>query len=343
MIKINIIITILVFGLLIIIHEVGHFATAKARGVDVQEFWLGMGPSIFEKEFKGTIYKLKLLPFGGAVVMEEDSSESSSSFFNASPLSKALILFAGAFMNFVLGFVILFFISTTIDAIYTPTIDSFADGFAYSGQNGFQVGDTFLQINEFEIKTNGELISAINSSEDYIFDIKMLRDGEIINIDNFEFKPDTFIENGEEVYRFGLNFTQEKPPATFVFTNAFNMTISHAKMVWGGLFEIFSGNVGIDEMSGPIGITSMIGESLSYSYTTMWNFVAFISINLGIANLLPIPALDGGRLVFVAIEAIIKKPVNPKIEGYIHGVGLIVLLTLMCCITFHDIFVKTWS
>lgn len=341
MVIISIIITILVFSLLIIIHELGHFAAAKWSGVQVNEFWLGMGPTLLKKEYKGTVYMLKALPFGGAVVMEGEDSQSISenSYGSAKRINRAIIIVAGAFMNFVLGYFILFVISFQIQ-VGTTELNGFADGFAYSGENGFMLGDEILQIDETIVKDNGDVSSALTSNETERYYIKLSRNGSVVELNDFEFKPATFIDNGVEVYRYGLNFSVKTMSLLEKIEFTAETGTMYMKLVWWGVQELFSGNVSVDEMAGPVGMTVMIGEAAETSMTSMWNFVAFISINLGVMNLLPLPALDGGRLFLIGVEAIRRKPLNPKIEGYVHGAGLAVLLTFMVYVTFNDIFVK---
>lgn len=342
MIKISIILTILVFSLLIIIHELGHFAMAKWSGVQVNEFWLGMGPTLLKKHYKGTTYMLKAFPMGGAVVMEGEDSESSSehSFGKAKIINRALILVAGAFMNFILGVIIIFVVTLPIKQISTTTIDSFGDGFAYSSEQGLLENDAFVKIDDIEIQSNGDISQALNLNETGIYDITLLRDGNEVFLDDFEFKPSNFIDDGVETYRYGLNFVVEDLTLFARFEYTIDTSITYAKLVWMSFGEIISGRVGVDEMAGPVGITVMIGEAAEISLTTMWNFVAFISINLSVMNLLPFPALDGGRLVLLGVEAVRKKPISPKIEGYVHGAGLLVLFSFMIYVTFNDIFIK---
>ncbi|MFI3226847.1 MAG: M50 family metallopeptidase [Clostridia bacterium] len=338
----TIILTILVFSLLIIIHELGHFATAKLSGVQVNEFWLGMGPTILKKTYKDTTYMLKAFPFGGAVVMEgeDGGSTSAKSFGKAKKFNRAIILVAGAFMNFVLGFVIILLLSMPIKQVASTTIESFADGFTYSSELGLLENDTFLQIDDTKIRQNNDILLALNINIEQIYDITVLRDGEKVFLESFELKPATFVDDGVESYRYGLNFAIENMSIFDRLSYALDTSLTYAKLVWLGLEEMVSGNVSVDDMSGPVGITVMIGEAASVSMATMWNFVAFISINLGVMNLLPLPALDGGRLLLLFVEAIRRKPLNPKIEGYVHGAGLLILLTFMVYVTFNDVFVK---
>ena len=338
---ISIILTVLVFSLLIIVHELGHFTTAKLSGVTVNEFWLGMGPTIFKKHYKGTDYCLKALPFGGAVVMEGEDYESNKegSLSSAPKINKALILVAGSLMNFVLGFIIIFIITLPMNLIETTTLAELPTGFKYS--DSLKQGDTIMKIDEFEIYDTNDVITALNHNQAQIFDIELLRGEEKVVLDNFSFEPAEYTdENGNTSMRFGLNFDTREITFMEKIEHVFATCTYYAKMVWQSLGQLVSGNVSVNELSGPVGITVMIGEAAEISMSAMWSFVAFISINLGVMNLLPLPALDGGRLLLLGVEAIRRKPLNPTIEGYIHGGGLIVLLGLMLYVTFHDIFFK---
>lgn len=340
MININIILTILIFSLLIIVHELGHFATAKWSGVQVNEFWLGMGPTIYSKHYKGTDYKIKALPFGGAVVMEgeDENSDSEYSFKNAKKINKAIIMFAGAFMNFVFGFVVVCVLMSSVKQITLTQIESFPEGFLY--ENIFEINDEIVSIDGHKILVDSDISYALSTAKDEYFDFVLLRDGEKITVKNQEFKPALYETNGVEQLRYGLNFAVKDANFLDKIELSAKTCINYARLTWLGVIDLVTGNVSVNEMSGPVGITSMIGEAADVSQSAMWGFVAFISINLGVMNLLPFPALDGGRLLLLFVETIRRKPLKPEIEGYIHGVGIIILLGFMLYVTFHDIFVK---
>lgn len=337
----NIIITILAISMIIILHELGHFGAAKLSGVKVNEFWLGMGPAILKKEFKGTVYKLNLLPFGGAVVMEgEDSeSESSNAFSKTSKLNKAFIMSAGCIMNFLVGFIIVFILNSSFQS---TTIESFADGFRFNNDVGFEVNDTILSIDGYEIETGSDMVyifSLDSNNDTYTFEI--LRDNSIITLENFYIIPELLPnDEGVLINRYGFNFTEETLPILNRVTSSYKICVRYVENVILSLKMLVTGEASVDEMSGVVALTVMVGEAAEESMQIFWNFIAFISINLGVMNLLPLPALDGGRLILLLVETIRKKPLSPKIEGIIHGTGLLLLLGLMVYVNLHDIFVK---
>lgn len=336
----SILITILAFSMLIIIHELGHFFAAKFSKVQVNEFWLGMGPCIFQKEFKGTVYKLNLLPFGGAVVMEGEDTDSKSehSFAKAKKINKALIMGAGCFMNFLLGFIIVFSLSGSYQS---TTIDTLAEGFSYYGENGFLEGDKILSVDGHDIYNSSDFIYALGFSDDTAYDFVIERNGTSVKLSDFTLVPEELpINDTETQLRYGFNFTIERLPILDRIQSSYNTCVDFVKLVIDSLKDLFTGKVSVNDMSGVVGLTVMMGQVAETSMTNLWTFIAFISINLGVMNLLPLPALDGGRLVLLALEAIRKKPLNAKLEGIIHGAGLLILLGLMVYVTIHDIFVK---
>lgn len=328
------------------IHELGHFFAAKWAGVTVNEFWLGMGPNLYKKHYKGTDYCLKAFPFGGAVVMEGEDADSleEGSYGSVARYKKAIILASGPLMNFVLGFIIVFAIFINVDRVATTQITGFADGFKYESEEQLMIGDEILSIDGYKIWLYEDVTTGLSLSRNGgIYDIIIKRDGQKIEINDFSFQPDTFIIDGEEVYRYGLEFGVEDLSFMGQIENVALRCFNYIRMVWQSVVMLFSGNVEVEELSGPVGISVMIGEAASISMMAMWNFVAFISINLGVMNLLPLPALDGGRLFVLIIEAITRKKVPPKIEAIIHGAGLAILLALMVFITFNDIFVRIFK
>ncbi len=346
----SIVLALLVFSLLVIGHELGHFALAKWSKVQVNEFWLGMGPTLLQKEFKGTVYKLKALPFGGAVVMEgEDGNYTNNlteaitgqkSFGEAPILNRILILLAGSFMNFVLGFVIVLIVGMSTD-FQTTTIADFSDEFIYESENGLLPNDTFIEIDGMEINTVSDISTALNANETQIYDFTLLRDENEVILEDFELKPYEYVdESGNSQFRFGIELATKRANFSESVEYAFRSCVSFVEIVWMSLGMLVTGEVGIQDLGGPVVMASMIGQAAEQSMSQMWTFAALISVNLGVMNLLPLPALDGGRVIFLIIEAIRKKPIDPKVEGIIHGVGLLILFGFMIVVTFHDLFVK---
>lgn len=335
----TVILAILAFGVLIIGHEFGHFITAKRGGIQVNEFWIGMGPTLFSKDWNGTKYCLRLLPFGGACVMEGDTEESDSihSFARASIGRRALVLSAGALMNFLIGFVIVFCLIAPNETTATTQIASFAPGFSYEGETMLMQGDQVLRVDGYHVlMTNDFSVGMSRGGEDSVYDILVRRDGERVLLTDVPLSPDLTSASGSKMY--GINFDQR--PATLLtkIKDAGYMSIGYARLVWHSLSDLVTGSVGINQLSGPIGVANVMSEAAKHGAAELFVWIAFISINLGVMNLLPLPALDGGRLVFVALEAIRRKPVPIKYEGWVHGIGLALLMALMLYVTGNDIF-----
>ncbi len=338
-----ILVAILFFGLIIAIHELGHFLTAKLFHVKVNEFSLGMGPAIFKKQKGETKYAVRCLPIGGYVSMEgeDETSEDERAFCNKKPWKKFIIVAAGAIMNLILGFIFIIILTCSDDLIGTTQIHSFYDN-ATSAKYGLEVGDVIKKINGTRIFSSRDISYSILRDEDGIYDFVVERNGENVELKDvhFETKP---LENGHNtiIYDF-IIVGVEKNPLNVLSTAALD-TVSTARLVWLTLFDLITGHYGINDLSGPVGTVSIIADAASEAaaagtgITTIIYIMALITINIGVFNLLPIPALDGGRLFFILIEAIRRKPVPAKYEGYIHAAGLALLMLLMVVITFNDI------
>ncbi|MCQ2557796.1 MAG: M50 family metallopeptidase [Oscillospiraceae bacterium] len=341
-----IVVGILLFGLLIGIHELGHFITAKLCDVRVNEFAIGMGPAIAKKQKGDTLYSLRLVPFGGFCAMagEDEASEDPRAFTNKKPLQKLLILAAGSFNNFVLGFLILALLYADAAAFITPSISSFMDGCPYQAQDGLQVGDRFYRIDGkrvYEYYNVSDFLS--NGKETH--DLVLIRDGQKIELKDYYFVPVEY--EGQQRKMYGFTFAQEEATFGTKLANAWDTSREFARTVWMSLGELFKGHVSVNDFSGPVGIVDMMAEtaeqapSIKDGLYDIFYFGAFIAINLAVMNMLPIPAVDGGRtfllIVTVIIEAITKKKLNPKYEAYIHTAGMVLLLGFMAFIMFNDI------
>ena len=338
-----ILMAILFFGVIIGLHELGHFLSAKLFGVKVNEFSLGMGPAIFKKQKGETKYALRLLPIGGYVSMEgeDDASDDERAFCNKKWWKKFIIVVAGAVMNLILGFIFVIILTSMDKLIGTTQIHSFYEN-ATSAQYGLEAGDTIKEINGTNIYSSRDISYALQRDEDGIYDFTVERNGIKVEIPDvhFETKPG---ENGHNTIVFDFVIVGiEKTPLN-VLSTALLDTVSTARLVWLTLFDLVTGHYGLNDISGPVGTVSIIAETTSQAVATGAGFdtviylMALISINIGVFNLLPIPALDGGRLFFIIIEAIRKKPIPAKYEGYIHAAGFALLLLLMVIITFNDI------
>ena len=331
----TVILAILAFGFLIIVHEFGHFMAAKAAGVRVLEFWVGMGPAILHHKFGETDFKLCLLPFGGACVMDgEDSEDESPGTLSGAPIGwRALILAAGALMNFLIGFLIVLLLVLPQKEAAIPVIESFADGFPSQGESMLMEGDRIVSIDGFRILLSSDISTGLSRGDDTKYEIVVERDGKKLTLADVPLEPSEY----DGTLRYGLNFEVTELGFVDKIQQAVYKSIDFARLVWISLGDLVTGKVGMDQMSGPVGVTDVLAQTAQSSMQSFFLLVAFISINLGVMNLLPIPALDGGRLLFVLIELVARRPVPRKYEGYIHLGGFAVLMLFMLYVTCQDI------
>ena len=343
-----IIIAIIIFGILIAIHEFGHFTAAKLCGVKVEEFAIGMGPALFKKQKGETVYALRILPIGGFCAMagEDEESDDPRAFTNQGFWKKFVILCAGSFMNLVLGIVLILIMYAGAQAFVTPTIDHFMDGCPYEGTEAMQAGDTFYSIDGQRIYLVSD-VSSFLMRGDGVYDIVMLRDGEKVELKDFALTTKTYAEYANEGPKYGFVFGYTEATFGTKLEYTWNTTLEFSRLVWLGLGDLINGKVGLKDMSGPVGIVDMMNEvgqqaeSAKAAADNLLYISAFIAVNLAIMNMLPIPALDGGRvflmIVTVIIEAVSRKKLDPKCEGYIHLGGMVLLLGLMALVMYNDI------
>ena len=343
-----IIIAIIIFGILIAIHEFGHFTAAKLCGVKVEEFAIGMGPALFKKQKGETVYALRILPIGGFCAMagEDEESDDPRAFTNQGFWKKFVILCAGSFMNLVLGIVLILIMYAGAQAFVTPTIDHFMDGCPYEGAEAMQPGDTFYSIDGQRIYLVSD-VSSFLIRGDGVYDIVMLRDGEKVELKDFALTTKTYAEYADEGPKYGFVFGYTEATFGTKLEYTWNTTLEFSRLVWLGLGDLINGKVGLKDMSGPVGIVDMMNEvgqqaeSAKAAADNLLYISAFIAVNLAIMNMLPIPALDGGRvflmIVTVIIEAVSRKKLDPKYEGYIHLGGMVLLLGLMALVMYNDI------
>ena len=343
-----IIIAIIIFGILIAIHEFGHFTAAKLCGVKVEEFAIGMGPALFKKQKGETVYALRILPIGGFCAMagEDEESDDPRAFTNQGFWKKFVILCAGSFMNLVLGIVLILIMYAGAQAFVTPTIDHFMDGCPYEGTEAMQAGDTFYSIDGQRIYLVSD-VSSFLMRGDGVYDIVMLRDGEKVELKDFALTTKTYAEYANEGPKYGFVFGYTEATFGTKLEYTWNTTLEFSRLVWLGLGDLINGKVGLKDMSGPVGIVDMMNEvgqqaeSAKAAADNLLYISAFIAVNLAIMNMLPIPALDGGRvflmIVTVIIEAVSRKKLDPKYEGYTHLGGMVLLLGLMALVMYNDI------
>ena len=349
----NIIFAILIFSFLIFIHEFGHFITAKMSGVKVNEFAIFMGPAIWKKQKGETLYSIRCIPIGGYCAMEGENEDTDSprSFQKAPWWKRLIILVAGSAMNLIVGFLIVVLVNSFIMAPM-PQVDSLRTGSSLAQEGGLRPNDLILQIDEYTIDDTSDFDVVLAGNEGaQEFDVLVLRDGKELLLEDVTFELREFPEDdeGKAGQFYGVTWKTRRLSFGEVITHSWDDCINFATMIWQSLGMLLTGQASISDMSGPVGIVGMMNDMANASETwwsavlNMLYFGGFIAINLGIMNMLPIPALDGGRvlalLITTPIAKITKKPVNPKVESYIHAGGMILLLVFMAFIIFKDIFV----
>ena len=330
-------VSILVFSIVIVIHELGHFVVAKKSGIKVNEFSIGMGPRLAGVKKGETEYSIRALPIGGYVAMEgeDEESDSEDSFSRAPVANRIAVVVAGAVMNLILGFAILVFMVSRQDAITSRTVSVFYEN-AMTQQTGLQVDDEIIAVNGRRCYIANDIIYEFARTQDGVVDLTVRRDGKITELEDVTFET---YKDEDGMQQLVLDFYVYPAQKTVVSVvkEAVNWTVSYARMIFLSLIDMVTGRVAINQLSGPVGIVSVISEATSVGLEPVLNILALITINLGVFNLVPFPALDGGRLVFLLIELLRGKPINPKYEIWVNTAGMIVLLAFMAFVTFSDI------
>lgn len=348
----SIVFAILLFSFLIFIHELGHFSAAKLFGVQVNEFSVFMGPAIFKKQIGETLYSIRCIPLGGYCAMEGEDGESNNprSLGNAAWWKRLIILVAGAFMNFLTGVVLLAIVFGSWDRFAVPVVDSIEPGSALHGEYGLREGDKLLEMDGEKIYLYSDFAMLMTFNPGDVHDLVIERDGQKIVMDDFVMEKRE-LPNGDGTtgLRYGFSFRIEDATFANKLEYIWNSSMNYVRMVRLSLQMLFSGQAGLKDLGGPVMIVDQMSQaaqaapSVHDALMNMLNFGAFLAINLAVMNLLPIPALDGGRvvclLITTVIEAVTHKKVNPKYEGYLHGIGMVLLLALMALVMFKDIFV----
>ncbi len=333
--------SLLIFGLVILIHETGHFIAAKRSGIKVNEFSLGMGPALFKKQRGETTYSLRALPIGGFVSMEGEDPETGErsrdprSYPMAPVWKRLLVISAGALMNLALGFLVLVALTTTEKAITSRTIASFAPD-AATQRTGLQVNDTILAVNGRKCFIAEDIIYEFARTQNGTADFTVRRNGAVVEVPNVQFSTKT-LPNGTKDLNIDFTVYPIQKTVFSVLGEALRWTASVARLVFLSLTDLITGRAPVNSLSGPVGIVSVIGQVTSQGLRPLLFVLAIITINIGIFNLLPLPALDGGKLFLLLIEAIVSKPIPAKFESIINIAGFVALLTLMLFATYNDI------
>lgn len=359
-----ILVAILFFGFLILSHELGHFGAARAFKVRVLEFSLGMGPRLlkFKRKNGETLYSLKAIPFGGSVLMEgeDEESENPRAFGNQKPWKRFCILFAGALVNLLCGVLIMGVIIGMAAEVGTAEVRGFVEG-STSCDHGLEEGDELVKIDNHRVYSYIDLGFLLSRSKDGKVDLTVRRDGKKVQLENVVF-PQREIEGDMMTLRdfnlvyYSRDSADEQASGTTTIAmrvkDTLGESVSTVRMVWLSLLDMVTGKYSLKDISGPIGVVSLLSEGAQQvqegaaqedstaardALLTLLNLFALISINIGVMNLLPIPALDGGRLFFLLVEMIFRKPIPKKFEGYVHAAGFALLMVFMVVIAFSDI------
>ncbi len=331
---------IVAFLFLIVIHEFGHFIAAKILGVRVNEFAVGFGPKIFRKKGKETVYSLRLIPLGGFCAMEGEDDESTDerAFCKKPAWRRFLIVVMGATFNIIFG-IILVGVTLIPQKMYTTTtVAQFTETAVSNASGGLMVGDKIIEVEGRKIYTTYDLSYNFSAVEDGNLDLKIVRGGKKVDLKDVTFKTQKV--EGYNVISVDFWVKGEKQNLKTFLSNTAKTSFSYSRIVVFSLVDMIGGRYKVSDISGPVGVTDAISEAAKTSALDLLGIVALITINLGIMNLLPIPALDGGRLLFILVEMVLRKPVPQKFEKWVHAIGLIILLIFMALITFKDIWVR---
>jgi len=344
-----IVIAIIAFGILIAVHELGHFSAAKLLGVKVNEFAIGMGPKLLKKQGKETLYTLRALPFGGFCAMEGENEDSGDtrSFMAQKRWRRVIILAAGGLANLLICFIIIIIVVSQAKGFVGTQITELADGFPNAGQDGLMVGDVLVSLNGERLYYVEDFSLFMQLAKSGQVDLVVRRGGDTITLRRFPLERHEYMTNGEMQLRYGLSFNAIEATAMEKLKYSCYMTMNYVRLIRVSIAQLISGAAGIRDLSGPVGIVDAMNEigqsspSFAAAILNIASFMAFIGVNLAVVNLLPIPAMDGGRILFVfitwAIEKVMRRRLDPKYEGYIHTVTLVLLMCFMIFILFNDV------
>ncbi len=335
-----ILLAVLVFGVLIFIHELGHYICARLCGVGIHEFAIGMGPQLFGWTSKktGIRYSVRMLPIGGYVSMvgEDEESDREDAFGKCSVWKRILIVIAGPSMNLLLGFIAMLVMVTSsgvlagTEIVYEPS-----EEIHVSDAAGLDSGDVVLKVGNVRVHTGNELVYEISHQGSEPIDFTVLRGGQKMVVEDVIFPSSE--ESGVVFGSCDFKVMRERFSVGNVLKHTLFRSLSTVKMIVDSFVDLLRGRYGMEAMSGPVGITQTMGEAAKSGFSSFLYIFVVITVNLGVFNLFPIPALDGGRLLFLLVEVITRRPINKNVEGIIHFVGLVLMLGLVVVVTFNDI------
>ncbi len=335
---IGIFVAILVFGIMIFLHELGHYMAARLCKVKVLEFAVGMGPKLFSRVSKksGIRYSVRALPIGGFTAMQGEDGEDDDphALVNRPRWQRFLVLFAGSFMNILTGMIaMLIYLSVTLN-IGSNVVAQFHED-SLSSQYGLQVGDEIVAINNEKMVSYNDIIYKIMLDGTEPLDITVVRDGETLVLEDVVFP--TMEEEGAVFGDLDFMFQGVRPSIGVLLSQTGKQSFATIKVIYKTLAQLITGKFSMNSVSGPVGTVSVISDAASSGFLPVLYLFVFISINLGVMNLLPLPALDGGRILFLLVECIIRRPLNRNVEAYINLAGMVLLLAFMAFVTFFDV------
>lgn len=328
------------FLFLVVIHEFGHFIAAKSLGVRVNEFAIGFGPRLIHWHGKETEYSIRLVPFGGYCAMEGEDEESTDSraFCAKSAWRRFVIVVMGAVFNLLFGLILISIVLAPQEVYATTTVAKFTETATSNVEGGLMVGDTILEIEGRNIYSQYDMAYNFTAVEDGKLNVTVRRDGKRVALTDVPFE--TVEEQGYNMIQLDFYVQGQKRTLGSFLAETGKTALSYSRIVVFSLIDMFSGRYHISDISGPVEVTAVMGEAVKSGAMHLLPVVALITINLGIFNLLPIPALDGGRLVFLLLEMIFRRPVPQRYEKWVHAAGMALLLGLMLLITLKDIWVR---
>lgn len=344
----SIVFALLIFEIIIVIHEFGHFIVARWNGVKVNEFAIGMGPAIFKKQGRQTLFALRAFPIGGYCAMEGEDQDSTAegAFCTKSAPRKIAVVSAGIIMNILLGFILLVVFTCMSGPITSTTISEFYDD-AVSNAS-LKKGDRILSVDGMRVFTASDIVYKFQNDDDGVFDMVVKRGGKKVELSDVTFDLRQNGDNKNSLYIDFMVKPTELTPLTVTGESA-RSVLTYGRIIYISLFDMVRGKYSLNDLSGPVGIVEQIDDVIDSETTADkgidWHFLALdlismaalITINIGIFNLLPLPALDGGRLVFLLFELIFRRRADPRFEGAVHLAGMALLLALMLVVTVSDV------
>lgn len=356
--------TVLVFGTVVLVHELGHFLAARRCGIWVQEFSIGFGPALWSRVRRGTRYSIRLFPLGGYNALpgeDPDPDETGHGeaqaiphapydphapklpalvqgryFDEASPWQRFFVILSGALMNFVLGYLVLIVLMAAQDAMASCVVYDFLGDTPSSEASGLQAGDEILMVNGQPCFVAEDIVYELQRTQNYTASMTVLRDGKIVQLPAVRFDSATSEDGTRTMVLDFQVYGIAKTPRTVV-SWAGRYFLYYARAILRGFADMMTGRVGINQLSGPVGVVSTISQAVQYGWKDVLSLAALITINVGIFNLLPIPGLDGFKLVFLAIEGLAGRAIPAKVQAAFNAAGVIALLMLMVAVTFSDI------